>query len=83
MAKQGVNRIEPQQTPVDLAIQDAGSMEALFQVAERNGHGITSDLIPGDEYIKPDVREISVVKVFTGEGRLPVYGSKPIKPASK
>ena len=83
MAKASVNRVEPQQTLVDLAMQDAGHVESLFEVAQLNGKGITEALTPGEVYIKPAVRDASIVKVFSGEGKLPVYGSKTIKPASE
>lgn len=52
------------QTPVDIAMQEAGSTEGLFDFALMNGIAITDDLIAGNAYIKPDVLNSRIKTVF-------------------
>lgn len=52
------------QALIDLAIQEAGTVEGLFEVAFLNGLSITDDLIPGNEYLKPSVQVQKIVDLF-------------------
>lgn len=60
-------RVRGDQALIDLAIQEGGSLEALFDIAERNGLGITDDLQAGGSYYKPpQVVKPSVVRALRG-----------------
>lgn len=59
--------IKADQTLIDIAIQEGGSVEALFDVAGRNGLSITDDLLAGGVYLKPAlVVNESVVQKMSG-----------------
>lgn len=51
---------------VDLAMQEGGSVAALFEVAKLNGLGITSDLVAGSQYVKPTIIDKKIIKAFSG-----------------
>lgn len=61
------------QSPADIAIQECGSIEALFALADRNGIAITDDLTPGSTltYHAADVARKPVVTRLAG------YGARP------
>lgn len=48
---------------MDIAIQECGSFEAAYELAERNGLAVTDDLVLGTqlEYIPEDVMKKQVV----------------------
>ncbi len=54
----------PLQCPIDIAMQEAGSIEALFDFALANGISITDDMIAGNIYTKPAMRNKSIAAVF-------------------
>ena len=56
----------PSQTLVDVALQTAGSTEALFDVALANGISITDDIVPGNAYAGAEVVDNKVVLLFQG-----------------
>lgn len=58
---------EPHQALIDLAIQQGGSVETLFEVAQRNQLGITDDITSGTDYANPDVADVQVIKVFNDQ----------------
>lgn len=51
---------------VDIAMQEAGSVESLFEVAVLNGLSITEKLTIGNAYLKPVIALQDIVKVFKG-----------------
>lgn len=55
--------IHSRQSLLDIAIQECGSFEAVYNLAERNGLAVTDDLVVGDEleYIPEDVTKKQVV----------------------
>lgn len=42
------------QTVVDYTVQNSGTLESLFEVAESNGVGITEDVAPGTVMLAPE-----------------------------
>lgn len=65
-------KVSANQALVDIAIQEGGTVEALFDAAIRNGIDITDDLLPGTLLRKPERINKTVAALFTGR----------IKPAS-
>ncbi len=61
------------QTPIDLAIQEGGTVEALFDFALLNSMEITGDLIVGQAYKKPALLNRSIAEIFN-EIRKPASG---------
>lgn len=61
------------QTLIDLAIQEGGSVEAAFSLANNNGLSVTDDLIPGEELEPVDAVEKPIADY---------YKSKKLKPAT-
>lgn len=49
---------------IDLALQEAGTVEGIFEVAFLNGLSITDDLVPGNEYLKPAIQVQKIVDLF-------------------
>lgn len=62
------------QTLIDLAIQERGTVKAVFEMAVLNGISITDDLIPGNT-IDYDVPTVDIEM-------LAFYTSKQYKPAT-
>jgi hypothetical protein len=54
------------QALADIAMQEAGTVESLFEVALLNGLCPTDDLTPDQEYKRPAVMIEKVVSVFSG-----------------
>lgn len=52
---------------IDIAMQECGSIEALFHLSVLNKRSITDDLIVGTQYKKPDVINKKVAGVFADE----------------
>lgn len=48
-------RVSDRQSTFDIAAQTAGSIEAAFSIALKNGISITDQLVPGQELILTDV----------------------------
>ncbi len=56
-----------EQALVDLAMQECGSVESLFQMAVLNKISVTDDLIIGQQYKKLPVANADIAQVFAGE----------------
>lgn len=58
--------IHSRQSLLDIAIQECGSFEAAYELAERNGLAVTDDLETGAvlEFIREDVTKKQVVAHF-------------------
>jgi hypothetical protein len=54
------------QALIDIAMQEAGTVESLFEVALLNGICLTDDLTPDHEYKRPALVNAKVVSVFSG-----------------
>ena len=66
-------KLKDRQTPVDIAIQEYGSFEGVFALAERNGISITEVLAAGQEL---ETAPQDVVDKLVSE-RFRVQGVKP------
>lgn len=65
--------VQPGQTLFDIAVQHAGSVEAVFELAALNGLAVTAALTPGDVLTLPEVvdkrvRRIMLAYVPASEG---------------
>lgn len=56
-------RIQQHQTLLDFAVQNAGDLQGLFQIAGDNGLGVTDAPAPGAS-LQVDVENIAVVSFF-------------------
>lgn len=63
-----------EQSIIDLAIQTAGSVEAAFDLAKKNGLSLTDELTAGQELAAVDVVSKPVASYFN---------QKEIKPATR
>lgn len=59
-----IRQIKQRQTVIDFTCQHSGTMEALFEVAQLNGIGITEAVAPGT-LLKAEQRDLKVIAVFT------------------
>lgn len=59
-------RVAANQALIDIAIQEGGTVEALFDAAIKNGIGITDELLPGTLLRKPERIDKRVAALFTG-----------------
>ena len=64
------------QTLIDIAIQELGDRERLFELAKLNNISITADLVPGTYLNVPDVAidKKAIVKIFTEPSNKPASG---------
>lgn len=62
------------QTALDIAIQQAGSVEAVVALAFANGISITDDLVTGSFLVNTDVINKAVVRLYADEKRHPATG---------
>ncbi len=62
------------QSLIDIAIQELGSAEGAYALAELNGLSISDELVPGQELELPDVQNKSIASY---------YANKAIKPATE
>jgi len=56
--------IHKHQTLLDVAIEHAGSTEALFTLAFINGFSLTDDVTPGKELLLPDIVDFKSQQYF-------------------
>jgi hypothetical protein len=61
------------QSLIDIAIQECGSVDAVFQIALLNGRSITDDLVVGDELRMPPAANTAIAQY---------YENKALKPAT-
>jgi len=68
--------VKNRQCLVDIALQECGSVEAVFAIAERNGLAITDDLAVGQilTFEPSDIEDKRVVAVFAA-GRVSPVGA--------
>lgn len=62
------------QSLFDLAVQTAGSVEAVFALAVANGLGITGTLQPGQLLATVTVREQGIYAYYRAKGLAPATG---------
>ena len=62
------------QSLFDIAIQSAGSIEAVFDIALANGISITDDLEPGTVLVVPAVLNRQVAEYYRVNGIQPATG---------
>lgn len=67
------------QSLIDLAIQACGSFEAAYVLADRNGIGLSDELIPGLEleYAVSDITHQQVVITLAASGSKPATAITP------
>ena len=67
-----MTKIIENQSLLDVAIQEDGSVLAVFDWAEANGISVTDDLFPGQVLTAPvsEYRNAEVVEYFKNRGRL-------------
>ncbi len=71
--------IHNRQSLLDIAVQECGSVEAAYRLAERNGIAVTDDLVPGDTVVfAPE--DIVDKRVLTG---MKAYGVEPATAVSE
>jgi len=64
-------KILPKQTLFDIAVQECGSIEAVFEIARTNNLSITAELPAGTIIILPEVYNRTVKKVYQDNGYKP------------
>lgn len=72
-------KVKARQTPVDLAIQCAGTLESLFDLAAINDlEGITARLQPGQSLTAPDIVVFEVADYFRKYNIYPASDTTPL-----
>jgi hypothetical protein len=57
-------KVKARQTPPDIAIQCAGALDSVFEMAALNNQGITDDLTPGNMVTAPGIAVADVADYF-------------------
>lgn len=69
------------QTLWDIAIQESGSIEAAFELAELNGLSVTDDLIANQVLTTATIRDSEIVTFFSSKNRKPASAiGKKVRP---
>lgn len=65
--------VQDRQCLADIALQVCGSLEAVLEIAERNGLSITDDLTVGQvlDYDLADIQNKQVVSIYKTDGVIP------------
>jgi len=70
----GYVRVSFNQSLFDISIQECGSIEAVFDLADLNGLEITATLEPGQLLKIPAVKNMPVVDFYKTRGLMPATG---------
>lgn len=70
------NKVRARQTTVDIAMQQCGQADSIFDVAAANNMGITDELIPGNKVNAPDPVIVDVSAYFLRYNLFPASGAQ-------
>lgn len=68
------NTVRAQQTLLDIAAQQCGQLDSLFDVAAANNMGITDELVAGQLVNAPDPVVVDIAAFFKRYGIYPASG---------
>ena len=66
------------QSLVDIAVQELGSVEGVFELAKLNGISVTDDLIPGQELTLPIISNIPIANYYANKGIKPATADNEV-----